>query len=253
MSRYRNKVYNISGGTTNLLIFKAEKFIFGRPVDENEAIFFDELTQDLGDIALESTKISELTALHKILYKIAYNDLYLELYDDLDWITDINDFTEYVIDMFKETNSPVPREFYYKNIDLIYQAKYKYNDLFINNLWYFVNSAFAYLWHRKSFLYQFNYKMSLVSKEKITRVQYFPRWLLDALITREKGKCHYCQTIVVSPANFNQSYDIDHMIAIDNRGTNDPTNLVLSCPACNNKKRAKFVNIPDVFAWPKVP
>ena len=97
---------------TNLLILKAEEFVFERPLDENQAILFEELTQNLESIALESTKISELTALHKILYKIAYNDLYLELYDDLDWITDINDFTEYVIDMFKETNSPVPREFY---------------------------------------------------------------------------------------------------------------------------------------------
>jgi 5-methylcytosine-specific restriction endonuclease McrA len=43
------------------------------------------------------------------------------------------------------------------------------------------------------------------------------------------------------------------MIAIDNRGTNDPTNLVLACPSCNNKKRANFINIQDTFAWPKVP
>lgn len=253
MARNRNKVYDIFGGTTNLLILKAEEFVFERPLDENQAILFEGLTQNLESIALESTKISELTALHKILFELAYNDLYLELYDDLDWTSDINDFTEYVIDIFNETNSVVPREFYSKDTRLIYQAREKYRKYFIANLWYFVNSAFAYLWYRKSFLYQFNLKMSLSLKEKISRERYFPKWLVDAIINREKGKCHYCQTIVVSPANYNQSYDIDHMIAIDNRGTNDPTNLVLACPSCNNKKRANFINIQDTFAWPKVP
>ena len=72
-------------------------------------------------------------------------------------------------------------------------------------------------------------------------------------LNRERGICHYCQTIIISPAYTNQSYDIDHMIPIDKGGTNDPTNLVLSCPSCNNKKRANFISIPDTFAWPKVP
>ena len=123
MARNRNKVYDIFGGTTNLLILKAEEFVFERPLDENQAILFEELTQNLESIALESTKISELTALHKILFELAYNDLYLELYDDLDWTSDINDFTEYVIDIFNETNSVVPREFYSKDTRLIYQAR----------------------------------------------------------------------------------------------------------------------------------
>jgi len=253
MGRNRNKEYNISGGTTNLLILTAEKFVFEKPIDENEAILFEELTENLEKIALESSNISELTALHKILYQLAYNDLYINLYDDLDWISNINDFTEYVIDIFTETNTYIPPEFYSNDIELIYQARDKYRKYFLDNLWYFVNSAFAYLWYRKSFLYQFNFKMSLELNTKIPRATYFPKWLQDVIINRERGICHYCQTMIISPAYSNQSYDIDHMIAIDNGGTNDPTNLVLSCPPCNNKKRANFVNIPDIFAWPKVP
>ncbi|MER0204117.1 MAG: HNH endonuclease [Nitrosomonas sp.] len=67
---------------------------------------------------------------------------------------------------------------------------------------------------------------------------------------RERGLCHYCGCIVALPSEPNQSYDIDHMIPVAKGGTNDPTNLVLSCPKCNNVKRAKIQGIPDTFAWP---
>jgi hypothetical protein len=253
MARNKNQNYSISGGTTNLLILTAENFVFKKPVDENEAIFFEELTEQLKEFAVESTNISEQTALHKILYSLAYEQLYLNLYDDLDWIADINDFTKYVIELFNEIGATVPQEFYSNNEELIYVARDKYRQYFIDNLWYFVNSAFAYLWYRKSFLYEFNLKMSFSLRTKITRATYFPKWLKDVIINREKGICHYCQTMIISPAYSNQSYDIDHMIPIDKWGTNDPTNLVLSCPPCNNKKRANFFIIPDTFAWPRVP
>ena len=57
---------------------------------------------------------------------------------------------------------------------------------------------------------------------------------IEAMKKRQKNKCHYCNT---SLAN---GYHIEHTIPIIRGGTNDPSNLVLTCPTCNLQKGTKL-------------
>ncbi|HCG6133607.1 TPA: HNH endonuclease [Vibrio parahaemolyticus] len=264
MRRNRNVSSAISGGPALELISAVERFVYRSPIDQNEEVLFEEINEDLLGYSLESIVISENTALHKVLSDLAYIQFYLYMYDDLDWVSDYSDFAEYAIEMFQHMNIAVPREFRRKSPEGIIAARDQFRDLFLSGLQFFVNSAFAHLWNRKGFLFDFNQRLAekispllksdypqLEKDRQLPRATYFPKWVKDMIVHRERGLCHYCGCIVASPAIVNQSYDVDHMVPIASGGTNDPTNLVLSCPSCNNKKRAKFQMIPDTFAWPE--
>ncbi|WP_189459412.1 HNH endonuclease [Jeongeupia chitinilytica] len=265
MRRNRNISSIISGGPSIDLISAVERFVYRNPIDQNESVCFSEIDDDLLRIALEASRISENTALHKVLSNLAYIYFYLQLYDDLDWTDEYTDFAKYATEMFQHMNIPVPSEFRRKSPEEIIAARDQHRNLFLSGLQFFVNSAFAHLWTRKGFLFDFNTRLAekispllkheypaLAKDGQLPRETYFPKWLVDMIMLRERGLCHYCNCIVASPSIANQSYDIDHMTPIANGGTNDPTNLVLSCPSCNNKKRAKYQMMPDTFFWPKI-
>ena len=264
MQRNRNVSNIINGGPALGLVSTVERFVYRAPIDRNEEVHFEDLDRDLLQYALDAKSISENTALHKVLTDLAYIDFYLYLYDDLDWVSEYTDFSEYAISMFKHMNIAVPRGFYRKSADGIVEARDSHRDLFLSGLQKFVNSAFAHLWFRKAFLHDFNVRLAekispllksdfpcLEQDGRLPRVQHFNKWIRDLILNREGGLCHYCSHPVAIPSLPNQTYDIDHMVPIARGGTNDPTNLVLSCSICNNKKRAKVQSIPDNFAWPK--
>lgn len=50
---------------------------------------------------------------------------------------------------------------------------------------------------------------------------------------QQKGRCAYCHR------GLREDYTIDHIVAVANGGTNDPSNLQLTCPDCNSDKGAK--------------
>lgn len=261
-NRYRNIDHVVLGGPSMSLISAIDRYVYNNPWDENEAIHFEDIP--LRDIALGARNISENTGLHKVLFELAYIYFYLYSYDDLDWIEDISDFAEYVIKMFESMGKAVPEEFRSSNEEEILEAKLTYKRAFIEGLQVVVDSAFAQLWNRKSFLTDFNLKMadeikvltkteypSLYKDGQISRATYFPKWLINVVCLRERGHCNYCGIIVASPTIPNQEFDVDHMVPVAQGGTNDPTNLALSCPSCNKKKRANVQKVNDVFSWPK--
>ncbi len=59
------------------------------------------------------------------------------------------------------------------------------------------------------------------------------------VMAREAGKkvhrCYYCKK------RFRGEFHFDHVIALANGGKHDPSNLAVSCPACNCSKQAKPV------------
>jgi len=64
--------------------------------------------------------------------------------------------------------------------------------------------------------------------------------------TDKKGipHCWWCGKVLKPTVKWGDrtriGYDIDHVIPISRGGTNDPSNLVLSCPHCNDRKGAKL-------------
>lgn len=46
----------------------------------------------------------------------------------------------------------------------------------------------------------------------------------------QEGKCYYCGVVV------GDTYHVDHIVPLSRGGTDNPDNLVISCPRCNQRK-----------------
>ncbi|MEW7280211.1 HNH endonuclease [Aquimarina sp. 2201CG1-2-11] len=79
---------------------------------------------------------------------------------------------------------------------------------------------------------------NLLEKDGIVnRSTYWPVWLTNALIHREKGKCAICNkdlTALFSTVDI--SLHIDHIVPLKLGGTNDTTNLQVLCETHNLEK-----------------
>lgn len=265
MSRNRNINSIVNGGPAVELVSAVERFVYRRPSHDNEGEHFKELyEEDFVNYCLESKDTLINTSLHKVLLYLAHIEFSLYIYDDIDWMTDYTDFQDYAIYMFDYMYSDVPSEFRSNSEEVVMQARDTYSEKFHHGLNLIVDSAFAQLWTRKAFLFDFNMlcaeRVSKLSKSdypvlsqdgRIPRVTYFHKWIRDLLIMRESGCCHYCSKPVIAPNLINKTYDIDHIVPIAKGGSNDPTNLAIACPICNNQKKANIIQISDTFAWPK--
>jgi 5-methylcytosine-specific restriction endonuclease McrA len=56
---------------------------------------------------------------------------------------------------------------------------------------------------------------------------------IQRIYQAQKGKCAYCRQDV------GNKYQVDHIIALSNGGSNDRRNLQITCGPCNTKKRAR--------------
>jgi len=54
--------------------------------------------------------------------------------------------------------------------------------------------------------------------------------LKKKIAAAQQWKCGSCNTLL------DETYEVDHKLALFNGGTNDPTNLVALCPHCHRKK-----------------
>lgn len=55
-----------------------------------------------------------------------------------------------------------------------------------------------------------------------------------AQLKRQKKRCYYCGV------KLKKEYHVDHVIPISRGGSNDPSNLVITCPHCNLSKSDKM-------------
>ena len=58
------------------------------------------------------------------------------------------------------------------------------------------------------------------------------REIRQRILERDHYTCAYCGT---------EATQVDHIIARNNGGTDDPSNLVAACAPCNNKKSDKYL------------
>lgn len=242
------------------LLYSLERFLYDRPGDYNEKLHFDDM--EIERYALESAQTHPRTALHKVLYDLAYIEFYLYLFDDVDWVNEYKDFSDYASEMFRIMGIAVPQEFLSSDDEEILEGRRKYRKLFLAGLHSIVNSAFAIAWHQKKTLFELNCKLAskisplrksevpiLADDGRLPRIK-FPTWIINAVQARDRGMCHYCGKPVVAVFNNGESPHIDHMVALAVGGGNDPTNLVLSCEECNTSKGARKFEIRDHFYWP---
>jgi HNH endonuclease len=73
------------------------------------------------------------------------------------------------------------------------------------------------------------------SKGKVKRVS-IPQWLRKAVFHRDVGRCVLCQRDLSGLISTNRKLHFDHMVPLDQYGTNDPSNFQLLCEKCNLDK-----------------
>ncbi|MDN7591846.1 HNH endonuclease [Burkholderia seminalis] len=262
--RMKNKFdkFQIQTGAGNELLVVLNRFIYDRPMQGIEEWHFPDIP--LKEYALASVTIEGRTALHKVLYDLAYVDFYLYAFDDVDFAPELlEEFRAYVTWIFREMRLPVPSQFSSDDPDVVRAARNACRDTFIEGLHTIVDSAYALAWHRKTLLYDFNQRLAstirplrkadysiLESDGRLPRATRYPSWLVNAVQKRDRGLCQHCGVPVTAVLGSDSSPHLDHLVALALGGGNDPTNLMLSCGPCNLSKGARPAEIRDEFSWP---
>lgn len=254
---------NVLHGPANELLVDLDRFIRKAPWDENERLHFEEIP--LREYALNSNVNSEWSALHRVLYDLAYVGYFLYSYDDVDGYAEPEEFVQYAQELFLAMGIQPPEVFLSGTPEMAVEQRHEHSNLITEGLKKIVHSAFALAWTQKSILYSFNLRLAKVISQlkkedypaleadgRMKRASYYPAWLLKAVMHRERGICHYCGCVVNPIFTPDVEAHMDHMVPLASGGTNDPTNFVLSCAACNLKKGANPQMVSDGFNWPSV-
>lgn len=93
------------------------------------------------------------------------------------------------------------------------------------------------------FIKDFDRLKSMVFRKKgiVKRPPYLPKWLRNAVFHRDKGRCQICTKDLTGLLRPEFDIHLDHMLPLEQSGTNDPTNFQLLCESCNTSKGKKVV------------
>lgn len=119
-----------------------------------------------------------------------------------------------------------------------------------------VDDIFTVLFANKHFLFEFNSQVMELVEELtlanhpdylkkdgvIKRCTYIPQWLKTGVFMRDKGRCQICGTDLTKLLHIDNQENYDHIIPLENGGTNDPTNFQLTCERCNKSKGARSMD-----------
>ena len=128
-----------------------------------------------------------------------------------------------------------------------------------------VHSAFQILYANRRFMRDFNMEFSYILEEdtelnartdyfrdgKVKRNNYWPVWLKEAILYRDKGTCVNCKKDATGKYSVGQDVTIDHIVPLNLYGSNDATNFQLLCKTCNSSKgdRHSYTNSYNVPYW----
>ncbi len=118
-----------------------------------------------------------------------------------------------------------------------------------------IESTFFLLYQNKKFLLKFHLFFSELVKEKllpdnyynsqghVIRKVYLPKWLKNAIFYRDRGRCQICYKDLTNLINLidDKGLHYDHIVPLENGGTNDSTNYQLLCKKCNELKSGNIV------------
>lgn len=249
-------------GAATQLLETLHRYVYGRPLDRNEALLFEEIP--LTEYALRAHVPLERTALHNVLYDLAYNGWCVMSYDDFDFASDLlPEIRKFLSFTFSEMRIPFPQDFETNDPDEFRAARDKHRQLFENGLHFIVDDTFFLAWQLKSLLADFNgalaarirgMKLSddprLVADGRLPRPNYIPTWVVTVLHQRDRGFCQECGRPAIASLGSDEAPHIDHIVALANGGGSDVTNLRLMCAECNLGKGASNALVANQFAWP---
>lgn len=122
------------------------------------------------------------------------------------------------------------------------------------------NATFYILFSDRNFLLQFQMyvqpivknilKKQSTSMKKdgvLKRPGNIPIWLKQAVYFRDRGRCQICRKNLTNDLTPWNEKHMDHMIPLEESGSNDPTNFQLLCDHCNTSKGPKLINVDPLF------
>lgn len=127
----------------------------------------------------------------------------------------------------------------------------------INEQW--AEHVFYILFSNKDFLFRFNTEVAKVVKELkkedypeylkkdgVIKRKKFPVWLQKAVKMRDRNRCQLCGKDLSGTYNLSDE-NFDHMIPLEDGGTNDPCNIQLTCEHCNKSKGARSKDYKNII------
>jgi hypothetical protein len=151
----------------------------------------------------------------------------------------------------EEENDVERKEQYYSQLIELY---YKLTPIIVEEI-------FTILYMDKGLLKEFNesisqiikgmkidkYKIYLEKDGVVKRCTYLPKWLKDGVFFRDKGKCQICGKDLTCLLSTDNKIHYDHMIPLDQGGSNDPSNFQLTCESCNTSKGARVTTTKKIM------
>ena len=157
-----------------------------------------------------------------------------------------NTLTVYGVTFFNENNYPNQNE-YDDNRDY---SIYLFNLIESKCLRQITEEVFYILFGDREFLMKFNQLVSNkihsldISKHEdilqntgiLKRPNSWNTWVKNAIRHRDKDECVFCGKDLTAIKNNTKQPEIDHIVSLNEGGSNDITNLQYSCNQCNNEK-----------------
>lgn len=190
---------------------------------------------------LRISKPQKNTLLHEFIHSVNYSGI--------EWETghcDAVDLIETYTPMIAGVGVDIPKWFTENQLS---DYTHELDELLFEVSRVFSEAAFHLLFSDRDFLFLFsNFIGDYVKKTKCTdnatmkkdgvvrRCSYLPQWLKNAVYHRDKGRCQICTedlTKLIVPIG---RLHFDHMLPLEESGTNDPTNFQLLCETCNTSK-----------------
>ena len=136
----------------------------------------------------------------------------------------------------------------------------KVNDFYCDNInEHWAEHVFYVLFTNKDFLFRFNTEVAKVVKELkktdypdmlksdgVIKRRSFPVWLQKAVKMRDRNRCQLCGKDLSGTLNLSDE-NFDHMVPLEDGGTNDPCNIQLTCEHCNKSKGARSRDYKNII------
>jgi len=91
------------------------------------------------------------------------------------------------------------------------------------------------------------YEMCLEKNGVVKQYTYLPKWLKNGVFFRDKGRCQICGKDLTCLLSTDNKITYDHIISLEQGGSNDPSNFQLTCESCNISKGASFTTIKNLM------
>lgn len=228
---------------------------------------YDTMVENIDEYIDAIFKSNKDSLLHRyIRYNLVSGLLYEEVIDNCPEEYVLNEHNEALFHLFGYSFADVGElppeypDFNDEYLDEWEEFAKKVNEFYcenINDKW--ADHVFYVLFSNKDFLFRFNTEVARVVQEfKITdypndmkkdgviKRKSFPQWLQKAVKMRDRNRCQLCGTDLSGTYNLSTE-NFDHMIPLEDGGTNDPCNIQLTCEHCNKSKGARSRDYKNIM------